>query len=192
MYIRYKDACLVTSCQSKGFLTVASIVHMDKAVACNKPDIVVADYSKNVITFVEVGITCQDNLGQVERDKEAKYKALTEQMGNHRMNALTTIEVVPYVMTWDGLVTKRHTECRLKLGVSDRVEGQLQRICLQQTYDFVMRGLGIEVMEELEGWVQGMSRRSILSLPDPGPMPMAVAPAVLWEVCSHASRSLAN
>ncbi|KAK1939649.1 hypothetical protein X943_001966 [Babesia divergens] len=82
----------------------------------------VADYSKNVITLVEVGITCQDNLGQVERDKEAKYKALTEQMGNHKMNALTTIEVVPYVMAWDGLVTKRHTECRLKLGVSDRME----------------------------------------------------------------------
>ncbi|KAK1933069.1 hypothetical protein X943_002039 [Babesia divergens] len=117
---------------------------MDKAVACNKPDIVVADYSKNVITLVEVGITCQDNLGQVERDKEAKYKALTEQMGNHKMNALTTIEVVPYVMTWDGLVTKRHTECRLKLGVSDRMEGQLQRICLQQTYDFVMRELGMD------------------------------------------------
>ncbi|KAK1937398.1 hypothetical protein X943_001556 [Babesia divergens] len=65
-------------------------------------------------------------------------------MGNHKMNALTTIEVVPYVMTWDGLVTKRHTECRMKLGVSDRMEGQLQRICLQQTYDFVMMELSMD------------------------------------------------
>ncbi|KAK1937255.1 hypothetical protein X943_000493 [Babesia divergens] len=139
-----------------GWITFNKEVKTDKAVACNKPDIVVADYSKNVITLVEVGITCQDNLGQVERDKEEKYKTLTKEMGNHKMNALTTIEVVPYVMTWDGLVTKRHTECRLKLGVSDRMEGQLQRICLQQTYGFVMRELGMDpVMEEAEEIAEG-------------------------------------
>ncbi|KAK1936873.1 hypothetical protein X943_002444 [Babesia divergens] len=145
-----------------GWITFNKEVKTDKAVTCNKPDIV-------------------DNLGQVERDKKEKYKALTKEMGNHKMNALTTIEVVPYVMTWDGLVTRHDRNYRQELGVSDRMEGQIQRICLQQTYDFVMRELGIEVMEEIEGWVQGMSRRTIPSLPDPGPMPMAAAPAVLCE-----------
>ncbi|KAK1932912.1 hypothetical protein X943_001358 [Babesia divergens] len=36
------------------------------------------------------------------------------------------------------------------------MEGQLQRICLQQTYDFVMRELGMDpVMEETEDVVEG-------------------------------------
>ncbi|KAK1937420.1 LOW QUALITY PROTEIN: putative reverse transcriptase [Babesia divergens] len=78
------------------------------------------------------------------------------------------------------LTTRCITEV-VKREVEARLFGRNGWICLQQTYDFVMRELGIEVMEEIEGWVQGMSRRTIPSLPDPGPMPMAAAPAVLCE-----------
>ncbi|KAK1938732.1 hypothetical protein X943_003874 [Babesia divergens] len=102
-------------------------------------------------------------------------------MEHHKWNKNTEIRLIPYVMTCDGLVRRYHRNYRQQLGVSDRMEGQIQKICLQQTYDFVMRELGIEVMEEIEGWVQGMSRRTIPSLPDPWLMPMAVAPAVLCE-----------
>ncbi|KAK1933250.1 hypothetical protein X943_002874 [Babesia divergens] len=42
--------------------------------------------------------------------------------------------------------------------------------------------LGIEIMEEVEEWVQGMPCSTISSLPGPGPMPMAVAPVVLCEM----------
>ncbi|KAK1939482.1 hypothetical protein X943_000424 [Babesia divergens] len=134
-----------------------------------KKDIILAEEKKNRITVVEVGVTCQDNLEQVEIEKKHKYEALKKQMEHHKWNKNTEIRLIPYVMTCDGLVTRYHRNYRQELGVPDRMEGQIQRICLQQTYDFVMRELGIEVMEEIEGWAQGMPRRAIPSLPDPGP-----------------------
>ncbi|KAK1939129.1 hypothetical protein X943_001993 [Babesia divergens] len=99
-----------------GWITFNKEVKTDKAVTHNKPDIILAEEKKNRITVVEVGVTCQDNLEQVEIEKKHKYEPLTKQMEHHKWNKNTEIRLIPYVMTWDGLVTKRHTECRLKLG----------------------------------------------------------------------------
>ncbi|GIX62784.1 variant erythrocyte surface antigen-1 family protein [Babesia caballi] len=59
--------------------------------------------------------------------------------GNHD----TEIVIIPWVMTWDGVVTEFHNSYRRQLGISDRMEAQLQRIVLQQSHNFVLRELGV-------------------------------------------------
>ncbi|GIX64583.1 variant erythrocyte surface antigen-1 family protein [Babesia caballi] len=46
-------------------------------------------------------------------------------------------------MTWDGVVTEFHNSYRRQLGISDRMEAQLQRIVIQQSHNFVLRELGV-------------------------------------------------
>ncbi|GIX62315.1 reverse-transcriptase domain containing protein,putative [Babesia caballi] len=110
----------------------------------NRPDIIVADKRKNRITIVEIGITSQNNLVKTEMEKKDKYQDLGKQMkfqtfGNHD----TEIVIIPWVMTWDGVVTEFHNSYRRQLGISDRMEAQLQRIVLQQSHNFVLRELGV-------------------------------------------------
>ncbi|GIX63935.1 reverse transcriptase domain containing protein [Babesia caballi] len=109
-----------------------------------RPDIIVADKRKNRITIVEIGITFQNNLVKTEMEKKDKYQDLGKQMkfqtfGNHD----TEIVIIPWVMTWDGVVTEFHNSYRRQLGISDRMEAQLQRIVLQQSHNFVLRELGV-------------------------------------------------
>ncbi|KAK1939735.1 putative reverse transcriptase, partial [Babesia divergens] len=84
-----------------GWITFNKEVKTDKAVTHNKPDIILAEEKKNRITVVEVGVTCQDNLEQVEIEKKHKYEPLTKQMEHHKWNKNTEIRLIPYVMTWD-------------------------------------------------------------------------------------------
>ncbi|GIX64528.1 reverse transcriptase domain containing protein [Babesia caballi] len=110
----------------------------------NRPDIIVAGKRKNRITIVEIGITSQNNLVKTEMEKKDKYQDLGKQMkfqtfGNHD----TEIVIIPWVMTWDGVVTEFHNSYRRQLGISDRMEAQLQRIVLQQSHNFVLRELGV-------------------------------------------------
>ncbi|GIX65778.1 variant erythrocyte surface antigen-1, alpha subunit [Babesia caballi] len=77
-------------------------------------------------------------------EKKDKYQDLGKQMkfqtfGNHD----TEIVIIPWVMTWDGVVTEFHNSYRRQLGISDRMEAQLQRIVLQQSHNFVLRELGV-------------------------------------------------
>ncbi|GIX62787.1 reverse transcriptase homolog [Babesia caballi] len=109
---------------------------------------IVADKRKNRITIVEIGITSQNNLVKTEMEKKDKYQDLGKQMkfqtfGNHH----TEIVIIPWVMTWDGVVTEFHNSYRRQLGISDRMEAQLQRIVLQQSHNFVLRELRVAAVE---------------------------------------------
>ncbi|GIX63000.1 reverse-transcriptase domain containing protein,putative [Babesia caballi] len=123
---------------------VARRIHRTLAKHGTHPDIIVADKRKNRITIVEIGITSQNNLVKTEMEKKDKYQDLGKQMkfqtfGNHD----TEIVIIPWVMTWDGVVTEFHNSYRRQLGISDRMEAQLQRIVLQQSHNFVLRELGV-------------------------------------------------
>jgi len=66
---------------------------------------VVPDKSLNEILVVDVGTTPQDNLQTVEIEKVRKYDLLANEL---ELIHKCSVRVIPYVMTWDGIVTTYH------------------------------------------------------------------------------------
>ncbi|CDR97062.1 hypothetical protein BBBOND_0309650 [Babesia bigemina] len=83
----------------------------------NRPDIILADRRKNTITIVEIGITNQYNPVDTDKFKKQKYEDLIEDLKARQFNQQTKIRVIPYVMTWEGIVTKEHSKYRRDLGI---------------------------------------------------------------------------
>ncbi|KAK1347161.1 hypothetical protein LUQ84_003351 [Hamiltosporidium tvaerminnensis] len=67
--------------------------------------IFILDKKKNKITLIEVGITSQDSLQIVETKKLRKYDLLANDLS---LICKCSVEIISYVMTWDGIVTKYH------------------------------------------------------------------------------------
>ncbi|KAF7683356.1 hypothetical protein TCON_1432 [Astathelohania contejeani] len=80
----------------------------------NRPDIFIYDKKENEIILVEVGITSQDNL-QIDETKKKKKYDLCENESGLLYEAKT--KIIPYVMTWDGVVTKYHRNYLKELNI---------------------------------------------------------------------------
>ena len=100
-------------------------------VRANRPDIVVHDKVRNEITIVEVGITSQNNLQEVEIEKTRKYGLLAGELA-HMYKC--KVDIIPYVMTWEGVVTKHHRKYRKALGIERHVEAYIQSQVLKRTF----------------------------------------------------------
>ncbi|TBU20456.1 hypothetical protein CWI38_0068p0060 [Hamiltosporidium tvaerminnensis] len=86
-------------------IRVDTRIKTDVKIRCNRPDIFILDKRQNRITLIEVGITSQDSLQIVETVKLRKYDLLANELG---LIYKCSVEIIPYVMTWDGIVTKYH------------------------------------------------------------------------------------
>ncbi|GBE60873.1 reverse transcriptase domain containing protein [Babesia ovata] len=124
-----------------GWIAYDKTVKTQKIKEYNRPDIIVADRRRNMITIVEIGITNQDNLVETEIFKKRKYEALIEDLKARQFNQHTTFRAIPYVMTWEGIVTNKHTKYRRDLGISDRLEAHIQRVVIQETQKLVLRDM---------------------------------------------------
>ncbi|KAI4293372.1 hypothetical protein PAPHI01_2646 [Pancytospora philotis] len=99
-------------------------------IDANRSDILVHDEKRCEIILIEVGITSQDRLVTVETEKTRKYDVLANKLGaEHRCKT----KIIPYVMTWDGVVTKFHKRHSTEIGLSDSVEAYIQTIVLKKT-----------------------------------------------------------
>ena len=103
-------------------------------ISANRPDILVYDKKKREITLIEVGITSQDRLLTVETEKKRKYDVLANKLGLEH-NCKT--KIIPYVMTWDGIVTSYHKKYSREIGISDSVEAYIQTIVLKKTLESI-------------------------------------------------------
>ena len=115
---------------------IATRIH----VKYNKPDIFIHDKVKNEIIIVEVGITSFDNLRTVETEKRNKYDYLANHCGQIYKAKKTTI--IPYVMTWEGVVTKYHEQYCMELGID-----QLKHTCKPEA-------------DDIRKYVDGVSKRT--------------------------------
>ncbi|KAF7683899.1 hypothetical protein TCON_0897 [Astathelohania contejeani] len=88
----------------------------------NRPDIFIYDKKENEIILVEVGITSQDNLQIVETGKKRKYDLLANELG---MLYKAKTKIIPYVMTWDGVVTKYHRNYLKELNITPTIEAYI-------------------------------------------------------------------
>ncbi|KAG0435477.1 LINE-1 reverse transcriptase like protein [Dictyocoela muelleri] len=107
-------------------------IKTDILVTENRPDIVVINKKNKEICFIEVGITNQENLKQVESFKKRKYELLAREYGRIKnMN----VKIVPFVMTWDGHVTTFNKKYRESLGITTEIFGYIQSACLNRTLE---------------------------------------------------------
>ncbi|TBU20941.1 hypothetical protein CWI38_0008p0140 [Hamiltosporidium tvaerminnensis] len=83
-------------------IRVKTRIKTNVKIRCNRPDIFILDKRQNRITLIEVGITSQDSLQIVETEKLRKYDLLANELG---LIYLCSVEIIPYVMTWDGIGT---------------------------------------------------------------------------------------
>ena len=111
-------------------IKVDTPIMTDVKIQFNKPDIVVHDKVQNEIIIIEIGITSIDNLKTVEMEKTRKYDLLAKELG---LIYKCTTRIIPYVFTWDGLVTKYHTGYKKMLGVEEHTEAYIQSLILKKT-----------------------------------------------------------
>ncbi|KAM0678685.1 hypothetical protein BDAP_000795 [Binucleata daphniae] len=52
------------------------------------------------------------------------------------------VEVIPYVLTWDGLATKYHITYRTRIGLDKNVEAYIQSLTLKKTLESISIGIG--------------------------------------------------
>ena len=103
-------------------------------IQANRPDIFVHDKKRNEITLIEVGITSQDRLGTVETEKRWKYDVLANKLG---LEHGCSTKIIPYVLTWDGVVTTYHKKYSKEIGLADSVEAYIQTIVLKKTLESI-------------------------------------------------------
>ncbi|TBU18638.1 hypothetical protein CWI38_0233p0030 [Hamiltosporidium tvaerminnensis] len=135
----------------------------DVKIRNNRPNIFILDKKKNKITLIEVGITSQDSLQIVETEKLTKYDLLANELG---LIYRFSVEIIPYVMTWDGIVTKYHKSHLKRLEIPLNVEAYIQSIVLKKTVETISfdrrRGLesGLNAEESWERASMGVIMRA--------------------------------
>ncbi|TBU08779.1 hypothetical protein CWI39_0142p0010 [Hamiltosporidium magnivora] len=131
-------------------IRVDTRIKTDVNIRNNRPDIFILDKKKNKITLIEVGITSQDSLQIVETEKLSKC----------------SVEIIPYVMTCDGIVTKYHKSHLKRLEIPMNSEAYIQSIILKKTVETISfdqrRGLesGLNAEESWERASMGVIMRS--------------------------------
>ncbi|MGL5690654.1 MAG: hypothetical protein ACRDD8_07515, partial [Bacteroidales bacterium] len=130
-------------------IKVDTRIKTDIHLTHNRPDIFIYDKIKKEITLIEVGITCSERLNIVENEKLRKYDLLANELAMV-YNAKTNI--IPYVITWDGAVTKFHNRYIKSLGIQPETEAYIKTISLRKTLELISlnRRRGIEDMDEKE------------------------------------------
>lgn len=115
-------------------IRVDTRIKTDIKISENRPDIVIFDKKKKEILIIEVGITSQDNLTKVETEKLRKYDVLANELG--QMHKCKT-KIVPYVMTWEGIVTKLHKSYMQEIGITPQIEAYIQTRVLKKTLESI-------------------------------------------------------
>ena len=70
----------------------------------------------------------------METEKAHKYDLLAGELG---MLHKCSVKIVPYVMTWDGIVTKHHRRHAATLGIPPNVESYIQTRVIKRTLETV-------------------------------------------------------
>lgn len=112
----------------------------DRTIPPNKPDIVMMDRAQSKVFLVDVTIPHDENLVKAERDKLVKYLELADEVTE--MWRVTSTEIVPVVVSTNGLVPTRLRHHLQRLGLRDGpVTAAIQRAVLLDNARIVRRFL---------------------------------------------------
>lgn len=86
-------------------IRVDTTVATSTKISANRPHLIIHDQQRREIIFIEVSTTSQDQLQIVESEKRRTHDVLANEMGEmHNYK----IRIIPYVLTWDGILTIFH------------------------------------------------------------------------------------
>ena len=124
-------------------IRVDTRIKTDIKIQHNRPVLFVYDKKRKEITLIEVGITNLDILTQVENEKSRKYDLIANEIA---LSYECKVKIIPYVMTWEGVVTKYHKKHRNEIGITPKTEAYIQSLVLKKTFESISfdRRRGIE------------------------------------------------
>jgi hypothetical protein len=110
------------------------------------------------VLLIKVGITNQKSLQATEVNKARKYDILANELeARYKSRA----RLIPYVLIWEGVVTKQHRRYVSELGIPKKLEAYIQSLVLKKTLECVSldyrrdnevwRGEGLDEMERAIG-----------------------------------------
>ena len=112
----------------------------------DRPDILVIDKRRRKAVIIEIGITSQDLLKQVETEKLHKYDLLAGEIG--LLHGCTT-KIIPYVLSWDGIVTICHKGYVKQLGLPDNIESYIATRVLKKTLKVISLSARQSIFDEV-------------------------------------------
>ena len=116
-------------------IRVDTRIKTDVKIQHNRPDLFVYDKKRKEITLIEVGITNLDLLTLVENEKLRKYDLVANELA---LTYKCKVKIIPYVMTWEGLVTKYHKKHRNEIGIQPKTEVYIQSLVLKKTFESII------------------------------------------------------
>ena len=133
----------------KAEIKVDTRIKTDIKIKHDRPDIFIHDKIRNRIALIEVGITNLDLLTQVENEKTRKYDLVANEIS---LMYNCKVKIIPYVLTWEGLVTKYHKNYVKELELSSKTEAYIQFLVLKKTLEPIsFEGRrGLEEKDEFE------------------------------------------
>ncbi|KAF7683359.1 hypothetical protein TCON_1435 [Astathelohania contejeani] len=105
----------------------------------------------------------QDNLQQVEVEIKRKYDFLANELG---ILYKAKTKIIPYVLTWEGIVIKYHRSYLKELGITPQIEAYIQSTVLKKTLETISlehrRSIedGLEAMDVVEKAVDALMKAS--------------------------------
>ncbi|KAF7682659.1 hypothetical protein TCON_2125 [Astathelohania contejeani] len=115
-------------------IRVDTRIRTDILVKHNRPNIFIYDKRENMVILVEIGITGQDNLQQVEVEKKRKYDLLASELG---ILYKAKTKITPYVLTWESVLTKYHRSYLKELRFTPQIEAYIQSTVLKKTLETI-------------------------------------------------------
>ncbi|KAL4713384.1 hypothetical protein ACJJTC_016852 [Scirpophaga incertulas] len=116
-------------------IRVDTRIKTDIKIQHNRPNLFVYDKKRKQITLIEVGITNLDLLTQIENGKSRKYDLIANELS--LIYKCKVKIILPYVITWDGLVTKYHKKYRKEIGIQPKTEAYIQSLVLKKTLECI-------------------------------------------------------
>ena len=71
----------------------------------------------------------------MENEKLRKYDILANELS--LIYKCKNVKIIPYVLTWDGVVTKFHKHYVKELGISTNVEAYIQYLTIKKTLELI-------------------------------------------------------
>ena len=118
-------------------IVVDTRVKTDIKITHDRPDIVIHDKKRKEVIIIEIGIRSQKRLQTVETEKLHKYDLLAKEL--EQMYKCKS-RIIPYVMTWEGIVTKHHRHYVEAQGLSPRIEAYIQPTFIKRTFESISIG----------------------------------------------------
>ena len=125
---------------------VPGITQTNVRIQHDRPDILAIDKRKHEAVIIEIGITSQNLLKQVETEKLHKYDLLA---GDVSLFYRWTTKIIPYELSWDGIVTICHKGYAKQLGLPDNIESYIATKVLKRTLEVILLSARRSIFDEI-------------------------------------------